>query len=53
MGGNGAEGDLNSADCSYVLVKNNSAFCLCLKNMPGAKIKRFILNALTEMSQKS
>jgi hypothetical protein len=36
-----------------ILVKNVSAFCPCLKSLPEAKVKRFILIALTkEVSKK-
>ena len=30
------------------LVKNVAAFCPCLKSLPEAKVKRFILIALTK-----
>ena len=37
-----------------ILVKNVSAFCPCLKSLPEAKVKRFILIALTkEVSKKA
>jgi len=41
-------------DCSHgILVKNVTAFCPCLKSLSEAKIKRFILTALTkEVSKK-
>ena len=41
-------------DCSCdILVKNVAAFCPCLKSLPEAKVKRFILIALTkEVSKK-
>ena len=36
-----------------ILVKNVAAFCPCLKSLPEAKVKRFILIALTaKVSQK-
>ena len=36
-------------ECSYdTLVKNVTAFCPCLKSLSEAKIKRFILIALTK-----
>ena len=36
-----------------ILVKNVAAFCPCLKSLPEAKVKRFILIALTkEVSKK-
>ena len=41
---NGAEGDLNS----FTLVKNVAALCPCLKSLPEAKVKRFLLVALTK-----
>ena len=35
-------------------MKNVAAFCLCLKSLPEAKVKRFILTASTkETSEKS
>jgi hypothetical protein len=38
--------------CS-ILVKNVAAFCPCLKSLPEAKVKRFVLIARTkEVSQK-
>ena len=50
----GAEGDFNSGDCSCdVLVKNVAALCSCLKSLPKAKVKRFILIALTKEVLKS
>jgi hypothetical protein len=49
----GDESDLNSGDCSYVLVKNVPAFRPCLESLTEAKIKRFILIELTkEVSKK-
>ena len=40
-------------DCSCdILVKNVAAFCPCLKSLPQAKIKRFILIALTKEVSK-
>jgi hypothetical protein len=37
-----------------IFVKNVGTFCNCLKNLPEAKVKRFILIALTkEVSKKS
>ena len=36
-----------------ILVKNVAAFCPCLKSLPEAKVKRFVLIALTkEVSKK-
>ena len=35
-----------------ILVKNVAAFCPCLKSLPEAKIKRFILIALTKVSKQ-
>jgi hypothetical protein len=36
-----------------ILVKNVAAFCPCLKSLPDAKVKRFILIAMTkEVSKK-
>jgi hypothetical protein len=36
-----------------ILVKNVAVFCLCLKSLPEAKVKGFILIALTkEVSKK-
>jgi hypothetical protein len=32
---------------SEYLVKNVAAYSLCLKSLPGAKVKRFLLIALT------
>ena len=43
------EGDFNSGDYSYdVWVKNAAALCICAKNLPEAKIKRFRLISLTK-----
>ena len=36
-----------------ILVKNVAAFCPCLKSLPEAKVKRFILIALTKEVSKS
>ena len=35
-----------------ILVKNVAAFCLCLKSLPEAKVKRFRLIALTKEVSK-
>ena len=36
-------------DCSsYIVKKNVTAFCPCLKSLPEAKVKRFRLIALTK-----
>ena len=34
----GAEGDLNSGDCSYALVKNVAGYCPCLKSLLESKV---------------
>jgi hypothetical protein len=40
-------------DCFYgILMKNMAGFCPCLKSLPEAKVKRFILIALTKEVSK-
>jgi hypothetical protein len=40
-------------DCFYgILMRNVAAFCPCLKSLPEAKVKRFILIALIEEVSK-
>ena len=40
-------------DCFYgILMKNMAGFCPCLKSLPEAKVKRFILIALIEEVSK-
>lgn len=49
----GAEGDLNSGDDSYILMKmkNVAVLCPCLKILPEAKVERFLLLALIKEVQ--
>jgi hypothetical protein len=45
--------NMGPRDCFCdILVKNVAAFCRCLKSLPGAKVKRLKLIALTKEVSK-